>query len=622
MGSRAGAGGSRPSARTVDDSKGTVDSQERTVDDSEGTVDDSEGTVDGDPAHPRAAGTGGGRCATTPHSAVMLSQTVSARSDEGSPETVVSSDSAGPTHVGPADTDQPETDAAETDAARVGFSPLGMERPADTASGRLRAPSAAQRWRPLLLRWHFYAGILIGPFLLVAAVTGTLYALIPQVDRAVYSHELTVDHVGSARLPLGEQVAAARKAHPEGMISSVTPAPNADATTRVTLAVDDVPADRTRTVFVDPYTGEVRGALTTFGEWLPVRAWFDDLHRNLHLGVVGRNYSEIAASWLWVTALGGLVLWIGHRRRTRKLDRLLVPDRDAPKRRRTLTWHGAVGTWIIIGLVALSASGLSWSRYAGESIGNLRTEMSWTTPGVSTALHSDTSGHAGHSGHGGGTDAAPPEIPISDFTAVERTAQNAGMRAPMIITPPSEAGTAWSVNENNRGFPTRYDAIAVDPNTFSVTDRVDFAQWPFMAKMTDWAISAHMGLYGIVNQIILALLGIGLISVIVRGYLMWWRRRPTKGGLPKAPGRGSLSSLHPGEAVALVVVVAVLGWFAPWFGIPLALFVIVDGVWGIVSTRRGSGGGGHGHVATEDAQRELVADDVTGSAATDLESSR
>ena len=66
------------------------------------------------------------------------------------------------------------------------------------------------------------------------------------------------------------------------------------------------------------------------------------------------------------------------------------------------------------------------------------------------------------------------------------------------------------MNENNRGFPTRYDAIAVDPNTFSVTDRVDFAQWPFMAKMTDWAISAHMGLYGIVNQIILALLGIVL----------------------------------------------------------------------------------------------------------------
>ncbi|SKX87399.1 Uncharacterised protein [Mycobacteroides abscessus subsp. abscessus] len=40
--------------------------------------------------------------------------------------------------------------------------------------------------------------------------------------------------------------------------------------------------------------------------------------------------------------------------------------------------------------------------------------------------------------------------------------------------------------------------------------------------------------------------------------------------------------------------VAVLGWFAPWFGIPLALFVIVDAVWGIVASRRGSGTPPHG----------------------------
>ncbi len=459
------------------------------------------------------------------------------------------------------------------------------------ARGARPAPSAAQRWRPLLLRWHFYAGILIGPFLLVAAVTGTLYALIPQVDRAVYSHELTVDNVGTQRLPLGDQVAAARRAHPEGSIASVTPAPKADSTTRVTLSVDDLPSDRTRTVFVDPYTGDVRGSLTTMGEWLPVRTWFDDLHRNLHLGVVGRNYSEIAASWLWVTALGGLVLWIGYRRRTHKLNRMLTPDRDAPKRRRTLTWHGAVGTWIIIGLVALSASGLSWSRYAGASISELRTELSWTTPAVST---SPASSSEGHHHVGDATADAPPTITPSDFTAVDNTATQAGLRAPMVITPPSAEGAAWSVNENNRGFPTRYDAIAVDPKTFAVADRVNFAQWPFMAKMTDWAISAHMGLFGIINQIILVLLGIGLISVIVRGYLMWWRRRPTRGGLPKAPGRGSLSSLLPGEAVALIVVVAVLGWFAPWFGIPLALFVIVDAVWGIVASRRGSGTPPHG----------------------------
>lgn len=93
-------------------------------------------------------------------------------------------------------------------------------------------------------------------------------------------------------------------------------------------------------------------------------------------------------------------------------------------------------------------------------------------------------------------------------------------------------------------------------------------------------------MFGLINQIVLILLGIGLISVIVRGYLMWWRRRPAKGGLPKAPGRGALSALLPAEALALIAGIALVGYFIPWFGIPLALFVIIDSVRGILSARR------------------------------------
>ncbi|GAB89482.1 PepSY-associated TM helix domain-containing protein [Gordonia rhizosphera] len=468
--------------------------------------------------------------------------------------------------------------------------------PAPTPTTEPPSPPADRgawnRWRPLLLRWHFYAGILIGPFILVAAVTGLLYAVIPQVDAAVYRHELTVDHVGTQRIPLGEQIAAARSSHPEGTITAITPATAADDTTRVMLAVDDVPVDHGRTVFVDPYTGEVRGALTTYGQWLPVRAWFDELHRTLHLGEIGRNYSELAASWLWVVALGGLVLWIGYRRRTRKLRRLLVPDRAAPTRQRTLSWHGAVGVWIVVGLIVLAASGLSWSRHAGANIADLRSAMAWTTPSVSTsAVEPDTAdtGHDGHD-HGGAGGPSSEGDALEGVDAVVRTAQEAGLQGPMNLTPPSEPGAAWVVKENKRDAPTRFDAVAIDSDTHQIVDRVDFAQWPFMAKMTSWAINAHMGvLFGLVNQIVLALLAVGLITVIVRGYLMWWRRRPTRLShrtLPVAPRRGALTTLKPGEAVAVVVVVAAVGWFVPLFGIPLVVFVVVDALRGLIGSHR------------------------------------
>lgn len=464
-------------------------------------------------------------------------------------------------------------------------------------AGGPRSGTAWQRWRPLLMRWHFYAGLLVGPFLLIAAVTGLLYALVPQIDSAVYRHELTVERVGAERLPLAEQVAAARAAHPEGSVTSVTPADAADATTRVALAVDDVPDGYGRTVFVDPYSGQVRGALTTYGQWLPVRAWFDELHRNLHLGDVGRHYSELAASWLWVIALGGLILWIGHRRRSGKARRILLADRSAPRRQRTLSWHGAVGIWIAIGLFALAASGLTWSRYAGGNISDLRAAMSWTTPSVSTTADPAAAAAGGHTGHTAGpTDAAalPETQALNGIDGVYDAARSAGLTGPMDLVPPAAAGDAWSVTENKRDAPTRYDSVAVDPATQQVVDRVDFADWPLTAKLTEWIINAHMGvLFGLVNQLVLAVLAIGLITVIVRGYLMWWRRRPASARrtassrkLPAAPPHGALARLRPIEAVVLVVAVAAVGMVVPLLGIPLAGFLLIDAARGIVVARR------------------------------------
>lgn len=98
-------------------------------------------------------------------------------------------------------------------------------------------PVKPQSIRPLLVRLHFYAGVFVGPFILIAAVTGLLYALIPQIDTIVYRHELTVDQVGAERLPLAEQLAAARHAHPEGTVESIRPPASRDETTQISLLV-------------------------------------------------------------------------------------------------------------------------------------------------------------------------------------------------------------------------------------------------------------------------------------------------------------------------------------------------------------------------------------------------
>lgn len=428
----------------------------------------------------------------------------------------------------------------------------------------------------MLRRLHFYAGIFIGPFILIAAVTGLLYAVIPQVDSLVYRHELKVDTVGEERLPLAEQITAARTAHPEGVVASIRPPEAPDETTWVTLAVDDVPPDYARTVFVDPYSGEVRGALTTFGQWMPLRAWFDELHRTLHLDALGRNYSELAASWLWVTALAGLWLWIAHRRQTGNLRRIATPDRNVKGRRRALTWHGAIGVWTIVALLGLSVTGITWSRYGGESVNSLQQHLNTTAPSVSTTLTAP----AGADG-GGDTLLRGADIAL-------RSAQDAGLSNPMWMYPPENTSEGWLVEENKRDWPTRYDAISVDPDTGAVTDRVNFADWPFLAKLTDWAIGAHMGiLFGIPNRILLVLTAIGLILIVLRGYQMWWQRRPTRGSawaVGRPPLRGAIRSLSPVTAGLSILVAVVVGWFLPLFGLSLLAFVLVDA--GVAAAKR------------------------------------
>ena len=187
------------------------------------------------------------------------------------------------------------------------------------------------------------------------------------MDRVVYADELFVEQVGSAARPLAEQVEAARQAHPEGTVASIIPPLESDQTTRVMFSMPEL-GEKQHTAYIDPYTNEVRGALTTWFNETPLMTWLDDLHRNLHLGTLGRYYSELAASWLWVLVLGGLTLWLNRQWKGRRLRRTVLPDLAATKGvRRTRGWHAAIGVWLAVGLLTLSATGPTWSRYAGAN---------------------------------------------------------------------------------------------------------------------------------------------------------------------------------------------------------------------------------------------------------------
>ncbi|MFJ8693664.1 PepSY-associated TM helix domain-containing protein [Streptomyces roseolilacinus] len=472
----------------------------------------------------------------------------------------------------------PAGPSAPATASDLAAPPATPSPPAAPGPAR---PGTWSALRPLVLRLHFHAGLLIAPFLLVAAASGLLYALSFQVEEVVYRHELEVP-VGDRVLPLSEQVAAARRAHPDATVTAVWPAPGEGATTRVLMAGPDVEEGTSLAVFVDPYTAAVRGALPSYGSSgaLPLRTWLDGLHRDLHLGEPGRLYSELAAGWLGVVTLGGVLLWLGRRRTSRRS--LLLPERGPRSRRRTLSWHGAVGLWASAGLLALSATGLTWSTYAGENIASVRERLGGATPTVSAALGGAAAGGGAHEGHGAHHRPAAPATgaDVGIDRAVE-AAGRVGVDGRIAVIPPAD-GNGYVVKETDTQYPVHLDQAAIDPATGDVMDVLRFADHPLLAKLTRFGIDAHTGVFlGLANQLALAVLAAALVLLILWGYRMWWLRRP---GRPVAPGawrRVPATTLLP-----LAAGTALVGWFVPLLGLSLLGFLAVDATLAAVSRRR------------------------------------
>jgi uncharacterized iron-regulated membrane protein len=182
-------------------------------------------------------------------------------------------------------------------------------------------------------------------------------------------------------------------------------------------------------------------------------------------------------------------------------------------------------------------------------------------------------------------------VDVTTVDAVLAAARAAEVTSDQIeIALPKAAGRAWTVTEIHRAYPTAVDVAAVDPATLAVTDTVRFADYPFPAKLARRGIDLHMGvLFGLANQLLLAVLALGLAALVVLGYRMWWQRRPARAGGWR-PGAaypsGGLRTLPWPMLLAVLVVAVSVGYLLPLLGVSLLAFLAIDGVRGWVTRPR------------------------------------
>lgn len=425
--------------------------------------------------------------------------------------------------------------------------------------------------RRIIRRVHTLAGLFIAPLILVAAFSGFFYALAPTIETWVYKSELTATSSNPAQ-PVAKQIEAAKRIHPDLDVAKVQIPDEEGKTTRVLFTDPSLSSESySRAVFVDPGDLHITGELTQYGSAasLPFRAWLSEGHRSLWLGEPGRIYSETAATWLGPMAVTGVAMWWFMRKQKN-------PRKPKKKsRRQAMQRHTLIGLIAAPGLVFLCVSGLTWSHFAGDNIATVREELNWMAPEPNTSISGEQSAqiggsghaghgeHAGHAGHSGNA-----EVDLAQADTALQVGRNEGLTGTLQLAPPSETGQAWTVSEPRQAYKMHNDAITVNGDNGDVIDRLPFSSWPIAAQLTSWIIQLHMGtLFGLVSQIALALLALGIGALVVYGYIMWWRRR---GGKTNG-ARVDLRELSWKHWVALGILLGGYSVIAPLFAVSGAI---------------------------------------------------
>lgn len=409
-------------------------------------------------------------------------------------------------------------------------------------------------------RVHFLAGLLVAPFLAVLCLTGLVFVFSPQIHENLYRSDLFVNRIDGPPRPLADQVQAALRAHPEAKLKSVITPPSPDRTTRVVLSVPGPAGTPDRTVFVDPYTGYLNGELATVENRLPANTWLRQLHSNLHLGAPGRLYAELAASWLPIVVLGGLVLWLAKTRRKRRAREVLLPAaRDKKGWTRVRAMHGALGLWLTAGLLVAGVSGLAMSQFAGGRANSAADPVHLRAPVLAAAP----------------VQVPPGAHPIGPDRVLE-IGRAAGLSGELAITAPTGPAMPFTVTEISEGLPIHRGAVAIDPFAGTVTEQIHWSDYPVLAKLTAVATEFHTGsLFGLANQIILAALAVGTLVLIALGYRMWWIHNPYRGRWASLPRPVARQLARP-ALIATLLGIAALAWILPVFGASLVVFLLAD----------------------------------------------
>ncbi len=436
-------------------------------------------------------------------------------------------------------------------------------------TGAAAQPVAAERGISLyraIWRWHFFAGLLVIPFMISLAVTGGLYLFNDEIDDTVFAYRNIVP-AGTERLPPSAIVATAIESVPgSAAVSYRTPA-GADRSARVTVGIGKAKM----LVFVDPYTGAILDQVAPTQEFNQV---VEDLHSLDYFGKSVETIIEIVAGFAILLVFTGIYLWW-----PRQQTGGVLTVRGTPARR--VFWrdlHAVTGIVAGLLIVFLAFSGLLWSGYWGATVNGKLTAMGLGYPAVlwdqvptSTKVSTDVLPRANWL-----MENAP--VPTSSGVGAEPVgidravaiADEAGMLPGYELALPTDESGVYTAAI----FPAelaRERTIHIDQYSGKPLVDVAFGDYPALGKAIEWSINVHKGQeWGRANQLLMLAACLSIVLISLSAVVMWWKRRPAgRVGVPPMPPKRSVYA-------GLWIMAIFFGLTFPLTGLAIVIMVVAD----------------------------------------------
>jgi len=396
-------------------------------------------------------------------------------------------------------------------------------------------------------RWHFYAGIFCIPFVIVLALTGSIYLFKPYYEHWQERDYRGLQITGEALAP-NQQIAAALAVAPSGKFLNYRLPQAADEAVLV-----NVQAEQNWQVFVNPYTGDVLGVERTDQMLMNI---VKTIHGELLIGNIGSILVELAACWAIVLIVTGLYLW--WPRNAQGLAGVIYPRlRDGSR----IFWrdiHAVTGIWISALALFLLVTGLPWATVWGAALKEMRgfelapVQQEWTQNRKEEHQH-------------WGTQASD----VYDLTpAILASAQALQLAPPVELSIANSHYNSWKASSQTANRPQRADAwLSADG---SIEKQSGFSEKKLVDRAIGIGIAAHEGyLFGWFNLVLGVLTCTGLMLISASGFILWRKRKPDSvlGAPPAMPAR---------VGVAVVAITFGLALFLPLLAISLVVLLIIE----------------------------------------------